>query len=155
MTEKSWAQAHRCGDHFSCTIHLDQKHGSKNCGKLTWHFCMCCNPAKWEGGIWGRLAYKTQRHNYGWNESLSADQDQTKKKIIAGLCLGALSRWWSRRLIFYLDQGFSNFFVLRPFKYIYKILQPSTHLEFFFVPKSKSIFLLLSIFLWKFEHKII
>ncbi len=35
----------RCGDHFSCTIHLDQYHGSKNCGKFTWHCCRCCNPA--------------------------------------------------------------------------------------------------------------
>jgi hypothetical protein len=33
-----------CGDHFSGAIHLDQKHGSKNCGNLTWYCCMLCNP---------------------------------------------------------------------------------------------------------------
>ena len=40
--------------HLSCTINLDQKHESLNCGKVTWHCCMCCNLAKgrveFEGG---------------------------------------------------------------------------------------------------------
>jgi hypothetical protein len=31
---------------FSGPIHLDQKPGAKTEWKLTWHFCMCCNPAK-------------------------------------------------------------------------------------------------------------
>jgi hypothetical protein len=42
------------GDHFSGTIHSDQKPGVKIEWKLTWHCCMCCNPAKgrvdFEGG---------------------------------------------------------------------------------------------------------
>ena len=31
------------GDHFSCTIYLDQNHEINNCGMITWHCCMCCN----------------------------------------------------------------------------------------------------------------
>jgi len=41
-----------CGNHFSCTVHLDQKHGSKTCGKFTWQFCMNCNLEN------GRLEYQ-------------------------------------------------------------------------------------------------
>jgi len=40
-----------CGDHFSCTIHLDQSVEAKIEWKLTWHCCICCNPAKREGGL--------------------------------------------------------------------------------------------------------
>jgi hypothetical protein len=29
--------------HLSCTI---KKHESLNGGKVTWHYCMCCTPAK-------------------------------------------------------------------------------------------------------------
>jgi len=35
-----------CGDHFSCTIHLDQSMEAKIEWKLTWHCCICSNPAK-------------------------------------------------------------------------------------------------------------
>jgi hypothetical protein len=35
-----------CGDHFSGTIHLDEKLGAKIEWKLTWHCCICCNPEK-------------------------------------------------------------------------------------------------------------
>ena len=35
-----------CGEHFSCTIHLDQSMEAKIEWKLTWHCCICCNPAK-------------------------------------------------------------------------------------------------------------
>jgi hypothetical protein len=34
------------GDHFSCTFHLDQSMEAKIEWKLTWHCCICCNPAK-------------------------------------------------------------------------------------------------------------
>ncbi len=34
------------GDLFSCTIHLDQSIDAKIECKLTWHCCICCNPAK-------------------------------------------------------------------------------------------------------------
>ncbi len=33
------------GDHFSGTIHLDQSLEQKLWKTLTWHRCMCCNPA--------------------------------------------------------------------------------------------------------------
>jgi hypothetical protein len=33
-------------NHFSGTIHLDQKPGAKIKWKLTWYCCICCNPAK-------------------------------------------------------------------------------------------------------------
>jgi hypothetical protein len=46
MTERSWVQTPHCGDHLSGTINLDQKPGAKIGWKLTWHCCICCNPAK-------------------------------------------------------------------------------------------------------------
>jgi hypothetical protein len=41
MTERSWAH----GDDFSGTIHLDQSLEQKWWKTLTWHCCMCFNPA--------------------------------------------------------------------------------------------------------------
>ncbi len=35
-----------CGDHFSCTIHLDQSMEAKIEWKLTRRCCKCCSPAK-------------------------------------------------------------------------------------------------------------
>jgi hypothetical protein len=46
MTQRSWVQTTHCGDHFSCTIHLDQSMEAKIEWKLTWQCCICCNPAK-------------------------------------------------------------------------------------------------------------
>jgi hypothetical protein len=45
MTEKSWVQTLHWGDHFSCTIHLDQSMEAKIKWKLT-ICCISCNPAK-------------------------------------------------------------------------------------------------------------
>ncbi len=46
------------GEHLSGTIHLDQKPGAKIKWKLTWHCCICCNPAKRKGGLWRWLTCK-------------------------------------------------------------------------------------------------
>ncbi len=46
MSERSWVQPPHCGDHFSCTIHLDQSMEAKIEWKLTRHCCKCCNPEK-------------------------------------------------------------------------------------------------------------
>ncbi len=46
MTERSWVQTPTEGDHFTGTIHLDQKPGAKIEWKLTWDCCICCNPSK-------------------------------------------------------------------------------------------------------------
>ena len=45
MTEKLWVQTLHWGDHFSCTIHLDQSMEAKIKWKLT-ICCISCNPAK-------------------------------------------------------------------------------------------------------------
>jgi hypothetical protein len=50
MTVSSWVQTPTVGDHFSCTIHLDQSMEAKIEWKLTWHCCICCNPEK-KGGV--------------------------------------------------------------------------------------------------------
>ncbi len=69
-----------CGDHFSCTIHLDQSMEAKIEWKLTWHCYISCNPAK------GRLDFvdgwliKSSFITKGWNECLSANQEQTPTK---------------------------------------------------------------------------
>jgi hypothetical protein len=46
MTERAWVQTPQRGDHFSGTIYMDQKPGAKIEWKITWHCCICCNPAK-------------------------------------------------------------------------------------------------------------
>jgi hypothetical protein len=53
-----------CEDHFSCTIHLDQSMEVKIEWKLTWHCCICCNPAKgrvdFEDGWLIKSSFKTK-----------------------------------------------------------------------------------------------
>jgi hypothetical protein len=46
MTERSWVQTPTEETIFLHLIHLDQKPGAKIMWKLTWHCCICCNPAK-------------------------------------------------------------------------------------------------------------
>ncbi len=46
------------GDHFSGTIHLDQSLDQKLWKTLTWHCCMCCNPANGRVEFEELLAYK-------------------------------------------------------------------------------------------------
>jgi hypothetical protein len=54
MTDMSWVQTPHCGEHFSCTIHLDQSMEAKIEWKLTRHCCICCNPEK------GRVDFKNK-----------------------------------------------------------------------------------------------
>jgi hypothetical protein len=45
MTERSWPH---CGEHFSCTVHLDQKRWAEKGNRMfqpTWHYWMCIYPA--------------------------------------------------------------------------------------------------------------
>ncbi len=64
----------------SATIHLDQSLQQKLWKTLTWHCCMCCNPANGRVDFVELSAYKIQLE---WIVSLSADWDQSpKKKII-------------------------------------------------------------------------
>ena len=46
------------GGHFSCTIHLDQSLEQNLWKTLTWHCCMCCNPANGSVDFEEWLAYK-------------------------------------------------------------------------------------------------
>jgi hypothetical protein len=55
-----------CGDHFSCTINLDQSMEAKIEWKLTWHCCICCNPAK--GG------WTLRTHNFITKDEMKACQ---------------------------------------------------------------------------------
>jgi hypothetical protein len=77
---------------FSGTIHLDQKPGAKIGWKLTWHCCICCNPAKgrrdFEDGWLIKSSIITKRMKW----SLSANQDQipTKKYCRSRLLLSCL-----------------------------------------------------------------
>ncbi len=58
------------------------KLGTKLWKTLTWHCCMCCNPANGRVDFEEWSAYKIQLHGIEWIVSLSADWDQspTKKK---------------------------------------------------------------------------
>ncbi len=62
MTETSWFQTPHYGDNFSGTIHLDQGLEQKLWKTLTWHCCMCCNPANGRVNFEEQSAYKIQPH---------------------------------------------------------------------------------------------
>ena len=74
------------GDHFSGTIHLDQSLEQKLWKTLTWHCCICCNPANGRVDFEEWSAYKIQLHGIEWIVSLLADWDQSPtKKIVFAL----------------------------------------------------------------------
>jgi hypothetical protein len=66
-----------CGDHFSCTIHLDQSKEAKIEWKLTWHCCICCNPAKGRVDLEDGWLIKS---SFITKDELKANQDQTPTK---------------------------------------------------------------------------
>ena len=71
---------------FSGTIHLDQKPGAKIEWRLTWDCGICCNPSKGRVDFEDGWLIKSSFITEGWNEVLSANQDQipTKKYICKG-----------------------------------------------------------------------
>ncbi len=82
MTERSWVQTPTMETIFQAPF-IWIKAWNKNCGKtLTWHCCMCCNPANGRVDFEEWLAYKIQLRGIEWIVCLSADWDQspTKKK---------------------------------------------------------------------------
>jgi hypothetical protein len=84
MTKRSWVQTLTMETIFQAPF-IWIKAWNKNCGKtLTWHCCMCCNPANGRVDFEEWSAYKIHLHGIEWIVSLSADWDQspTKKKII-------------------------------------------------------------------------
>ncbi len=50
------------GDHLSGPIHLDQSLEQKLWKTLTWHCCMCCNPANGRVDFEEWSAHKIQLH---------------------------------------------------------------------------------------------
>jgi hypothetical protein len=50
------------GDNFSGTLHLDQSFEQNLWKILTWHYCVCCNPANGRVDFEEWLAYKIQLH---------------------------------------------------------------------------------------------
>jgi hypothetical protein len=82
MTERSWVQTPTMETIFQAPF-IWIKALSKNCGKtLTWHCCMCCNPANGRVDFEEWSAYKIQLHGIEWIVSLSADWDQKKSYLI-------------------------------------------------------------------------
>ena len=80
MTERSWVQTPTMETIFQAPF-IWIKAWNKNCGKtLTWHCCMCCNPANGRVDFEEWSAYKIQLHGIEWIVSLSVDKDQTPKK---------------------------------------------------------------------------
>ena len=84
MTEMSWVQTPTMETIFQAPF-IWIKAWNKNVEKtLTWHCCMCCNPANGRVDFEEWTAYKIQLHGIDWIVSLSADWDQspTKKNIL-------------------------------------------------------------------------
>ena len=69
-----------CEDHFSGTIHLYQSFGQNLWKTLTWHFCICCNPANGSVGFEEWWAYKIQLYGTQLIKCLSAERDQRQSK---------------------------------------------------------------------------
>ncbi len=82
MNERSWVRTPTMETIFQAPF-IWIKVWNRNRGKtLTWHCCICCNPANWRVDFEEWSAYKIQLHGIEWIVSLSADWDQspTKKK---------------------------------------------------------------------------
>ena len=79
MTERLWVRAPTVETIFQAPFNWI-KAWNKICGKtLTWHCCICCNPANGRVDFVEWLAYKIQLHGNEWIVSLSADWDQSPK----------------------------------------------------------------------------
>jgi hypothetical protein len=89
MTKRSWVHTPTMETIFSGTIHIGSKLGTKLWKTLTWHCCMCCNPANGRVDFEEWSAYKIQLHGIEWIVSLSTDWDQspTKKNLMTLLTL--------------------------------------------------------------------
>jgi hypothetical protein len=84
MTERSWVQTPTMETIFQAPF-IWIKAWNKNWKTLTWHCCMCCNPANGRVDFVELSAYKIQLHGTEWIVSLSANWDQsptTTKKIL-------------------------------------------------------------------------
>ncbi len=80
MTKRFWVQTPTM-ETISQAPFIRIKAWNKNCGKtLTWHCCMCCNPANGRVDFEEWSAYKIQLHGIEWIVSLSADWDQSQLK---------------------------------------------------------------------------
>ena len=89
MTERSRVQKLNLhyGDHLSGTIHLDHSLEQKLWKTLTWHCCMCCNPANGRVDFEECLAYKIQLHGYRMNCQISETKIPKKLYIYSQTCL--------------------------------------------------------------------
>jgi hypothetical protein len=80
MTERSWVQTPTMETIFQ-TPFIWIKAWNNDCVKtLTWHCCICCNPAYGRVDFEKWSAYKIQLHGFEWIVSLSADWDQSPTK---------------------------------------------------------------------------
>ncbi len=74
------------GDHFSCTIHLDQ---IMETNWITWHCCMCCNPSNervdFEVG-WHIYLYQGYKHFVGGKLTKTQSPMEEEKIIWGGEC---------------------------------------------------------------------
>ncbi len=111
MTERSWVQKlnpHH-GDHLSGTIHLDQSLEQKLWKTLTWHCCMCCNPANGRVDFEQWSAYQIQLNSTEWIVSLSdGDWDQSPKIEFRKL----MTRIWNKKETRKLNFRLITFFLL-------------------------------------------
>ena len=89
MFERTWV---RILTQSKIALFLHHSFGSKQEYKLletlTWHCCMCCNPATGRVDIEQLLAYKIQLRGLERNESLSANWDQCPTKNTSTSLLG-------------------------------------------------------------------
>ena len=107
-----------CGDHFSCTIHLDQSMKTKIEWKLPWHCCICCNYAKGRVDFEDSWLIKSSFIRMKWKACQLTRTKFPQKKII---CI------WLEKFFFYktnimvwidnyelkkkVNKFYSNFFI--------------------------------------------
>ena len=80
MTKRLWVRIPNKETIFHVPFTWIQAWKLKLDRKLTWHCCMCCNPANGRVDIVELSSYKIQLHGLEWNESSSADWDQNPTK---------------------------------------------------------------------------
>jgi hypothetical protein len=115
MTEKLWVQTLHWGDHFSCTIHLDQSMEAKIKWKLT-ICCISCNPAKGRVDFEDGWLIKSSFIRVKWKlVSWPGPKSHQKKKTClayhwSGRCLFS----WNYQTTFFVSTFSQSNIFLRP-----------------------------------------
>ncbi len=105
MTKRSWVQAPTMETIFQAPF-IWIKAWNKNCGKtLTWHCCICCNPANGRVDFEEWSTYEIQLHGTQWIENKVYMKKSALFHIHFLFCWTLVSVGWQAYIESYLKLG--------------------------------------------------